>query len=121
MASLGRALPIAEECRRLASCTDGGLGQPASGIRRPEETLRSTMIDWLYSLPDWALLAFWASLMAGIMVVLPFLTHRIPWLRPSPENSDFVLRLQATLFTITSFVVAFTWSRPSSTSARSTR
>ena len=48
------------------------------------------MIDWLYTLPDWALLAFWAALLAGIMVVLPFLTHRIPWLRPNPENSDFV-------------------------------
>jgi hypothetical protein len=66
------------------------------------------MIDWLYILPDWALLAFWAALLAGLMVVLPFLTHRLPWLRPNPENSDFVLRLQATLFTITSFVVAFT-------------
>ena len=66
------------------------------------------MIDWLYTLPDWVLLAFWAALLAGLMVVLPFLTHRVPWLRPNPENSDFVLRLQATLFTITSFVVAFT-------------
>ena len=66
------------------------------------------MIDWLYSLPDWMLLAFWAAILAGIMVTLPFLTQRLPWLRPSPENSDFVLRLQATLFTITSFVVAFT-------------
>ena len=50
----------------------------------------------------------WSALLAGLMVVLPFLTHRVPWLRPNPENSDFVLRLQATLFTITSFVVAFT-------------
>jgi hypothetical protein len=66
------------------------------------------MIDWLYTLPDWTLLAFWAALLAGLMVVLPFLTQRLPWLRPNPENSDFVLRLQATLFTITSFVVAFT-------------
>jgi hypothetical protein len=66
------------------------------------------MIDWLYTLPDWTLLAFWAALLAGLIVALPFLTQRMPWLRPSPENSDFVLRLQATLFTITSFVVAFT-------------
>lgn len=66
------------------------------------------MIDWLYTLPDWMLLAFWAVILAGLMTVLPFVTHRLPWLRPSPENSDFVLRLQATLFTITSFVVAFT-------------
>jgi Protein of unknown function (DUF4239) len=66
------------------------------------------MIDRLYTLPDWTLLAFWAALLAGLMVALPFLTQRLPWLRPNPENSDFVLRLQATLFTITSFVIAFT-------------
>ena len=24
------------------------------------------MIDWLYTLPDWALLAFWAALLAGL-------------------------------------------------------
>ena len=66
------------------------------------------MIDWLYTLPDWMLLALWAAILAGLMTGLPFLTQRLPWLRPNPENSDFVLRLQATLFTITSFVVAFT-------------
>src|SRR5262245_55226640 len=69
---------------------------------------RAAMIDRLYTLPDWALIAFWAALLAGIMVGLPFLTQRVPCLRPSPDNSDFVLRLQATLFTMTSFVVAFT-------------
>src|SRR5437868_11835599 len=66
------------------------------------------MIDWLYTLPDWSLLALWAGALAGLIVLLPLLTHRIPWLRPSAENSDFVLRLQATIFTITALVVAFT-------------
>lgn len=66
------------------------------------------MIDWLYSLPDWFLLAGCAALMAGIIVILPRVTHRIPWLSPSAENTDFVLRLQTTLFTATSFVIAFT-------------
>ena len=63
------------------------------------------MIDWLYTLPDWLLLVLWAAALAGLIVLLPVLTHRIPWLRPNAENSDFVLRLQATLFTVTSFVV----------------
>jgi hypothetical protein len=66
------------------------------------------MIDWLYALPDWLLLVLWASTLAGLIMLLPLLTHRIRWLRPNAENSDFVLRLQATMFTITSFVVAFT-------------
>lgn len=66
------------------------------------------MIDWLYSLPDWLLLAGWAALLAGLIVVLPQVTHRVPWLRPTAENTEFVLRLQATLFTATSFVIAFT-------------
>jgi hypothetical protein len=66
------------------------------------------MFDWLYSLPDWLLLAIWSGSLALLIVVLPSLTHRVPWLRPSPENTDFVLRLQPTLFTVTSFVVAFT-------------
>lgn len=66
------------------------------------------MIDWLYSFPDWLLNAGWAVLMAAAITALPFLTQRLPWLRPTPENTDFVLRLQATLFTVTSIVVAFT-------------
>lgn len=66
------------------------------------------MIDSLYALPDWALLLTWASALAVLLVLMSALVHRVPWLRPNADNSDFVLRLQATLFTITGFVVAFT-------------
>ena len=66
------------------------------------------MIDWLYTFPDWLLNTGWALFMAATIVVLPSLTQRLPWLRPSADNTDFVLRLQATLFTVTSLVVAFT-------------
>lgn len=31
------------------------------------------MIDWLYILPECGVLAFWAGLLAGLMVALPFL------------------------------------------------
>ena len=66
------------------------------------------MADWLYSLPDWLLLVIWAGSFALLIIALPSLTHRLPWLRPGPDSTDFVLRLQPTLFTVTSFVVAFT-------------
>lgn len=66
------------------------------------------MIDWPYSLPDWLLLVACAVVLAGLIMVLPLATHRIPWLSPDAEKTDFVLRLQATLFTATSFVIAFT-------------
>jgi hypothetical protein len=66
------------------------------------------VIDWLYSLPDWLLLVAWATLLAGLIVVLPRASRRVAWLRPNAERTDFVLRLQATLFTATSFVIAFT-------------
>ena len=66
------------------------------------------MIDWLYSLPDWLLLVACAAVLAGVITVLPLVTHRLPWLSPDSEKTDFVLRLQATLFTATSFVIAFT-------------
>ena len=36
------------------------------------------MIDWLYILPDWALPAFWAGLLAGLMVVLDVASGRPP-------------------------------------------
>lgn len=66
------------------------------------------MIDWLYSLPEILLLVAGALLMAGAILLLPSLVHRLPYLRTSNENNDFVLRMQATLFTMTSLVLAFT-------------
>jgi hypothetical protein len=66
------------------------------------------MIDWLYSLPETLVLAMGALLMAGAILALPSLVHRLPYLRTSNENTDFVLRMQATLFTMTSLVLAFT-------------
>jgi hypothetical protein len=65
------------------------------------------MIDWLYSLPDVAILAIGAFTMAAAILILPSLTHRLPLLRPGNENTDFVLRMQATLFTMISLVLAF--------------
>ena len=66
------------------------------------------MIDWLYSLPETLILVAGALIMAGAILALPSLVHRLPWLQTSNENNDFVLRMQATLFTMTSLVLAFT-------------
>ena len=66
------------------------------------------MIDWLYSLPEALILVAGALVMVGAILALPSLVHRLPYLRTSNENNDFVLRMQATLFTMTSLVLAFT-------------
>lgn len=66
------------------------------------------MIDWLYSLPETLVLIMGAVIMACAILALPSLVHRLPYLRTSNENNDFVLRMQATLFTMTSLVLAFT-------------
>lgn len=66
------------------------------------------MIDWLYTLPDTLTLAISALSLAIAILILPSLVRRLPGLNPSVENSDFVLRLQSTLFTMTSLVLAFT-------------
>ncbi|MCC8429016.1 DUF4239 domain-containing protein [Reyranella aquatilis] len=66
------------------------------------------MIDWLYSLPETLILVACALIMAGAILAMPSLVHRLPGLQTSNENNDFVLRMQATLFTMTSLVLAFT-------------
>ncbi len=65
-------------------------------------------MDWLYSFPDIVILMVCAATLAAIIVFLPALVRRIPWMTPNDANTDFVLRMQATLFTMTSLVLAFT-------------
>lgn len=66
------------------------------------------MIDWLYTLPELLLLVLPVSILVLLIVFLPKVIHRIPGLAPSDANTDFVLRMQATLFTMTSLVLTFT-------------
>ena len=66
------------------------------------------MIDWLYSFPDAVILAASAAVLAVAIILLPSLARRLPYLVPSNDNTEFVLRMQATLFTMTSLVLAFT-------------
>ena len=66
------------------------------------------MIDRLYNLPESAMLMVTIAVIVSLMVGLPFAVRRIPWMTPSDFNTDFVVRTQATLFTMTSLVLTFT-------------
>ncbi|MBS0519430.1 MAG: DUF4239 domain-containing protein [Proteobacteria bacterium] len=66
------------------------------------------MIDWLYTLPELSVLGLTILILVALIVFLPRLIRHIPGLAPSDAHSDFVLRMQATLFTMTSLVLAFT-------------
>lgn len=70
-------------------------------------TLNRT-VDWLYSLPEIVLLVLPAGIVVLLMIFLPRVVQRLPGLAPSDANTDFVLRLQPTLFTMSSLVLAFT-------------
>jgi Protein of unknown function (DUF4239) len=66
------------------------------------------VIDWLYSLPEPLIVALGAGLLAAAITCLPRLTRRIPGLAHSDVNTDFVIRMQAPLFTMTALVLTFT-------------
>ncbi|MFI5030939.1 MAG: DUF4239 domain-containing protein [Reyranellales bacterium] len=66
------------------------------------------MIDWLYNLPEIAIVALVAALLATVIVWLPRLTGRIPGLAHADANTEFVIRMQAPLFTMTALVLTFT-------------
>lgn len=66
------------------------------------------MLDRLYALPEGLILALTVLTMVGLMAGLPLLVQRLPWMRPSDQHTDFVVRTQATLFTMTSLVLTFT-------------
>jgi hypothetical protein len=66
------------------------------------------MIDWLYNLSEATILLVTVGVIVGLMASLPFAVRRIPWMKPSDLTTDFVVRTQATLFTMTSLVLTFT-------------
>ena len=66
------------------------------------------MIDWLYTLPEALVMAWASAILICAMVILPRFVQRLPFLAPSDFNTDFVIRVQTTLFTMTSLVLAFT-------------
>ena len=66
------------------------------------------MTDWLYTIPEPLVMAWAAAIMIFAIVVLPRIVQRFSFMAPNDFNTDFVLRVQTTLFTMTSLVLAFT-------------
>jgi len=66
------------------------------------------MTDWLYGLPELLLIALAAGLLAVAVVGLPRLVQRIPVFAPTEPGFEFVIRMQAPLFTMTALVLTFT-------------
>jgi len=65
-------------------------------------------MNWLYALPDAAILILSIVVVASVMALLPLLVRRLPNFDPDEHTTDFALRLQGTLFTMTSLLLAFT-------------
>lgn len=66
------------------------------------------MIEWLYTLPEILLVLAAAGILAAVITSLPRLVRHVPVLAPSDVNTDFVIRVQATLFTMCGLILAFT-------------
>jgi hypothetical protein len=65
------------------------------------------MVDWLYSLPEPVLLALPVLTLVFLIGLLPKLLGVISKTIHDNANTDFVLRMQTTLFSITGLVLAF--------------
>lgn len=66
------------------------------------------MYDWLNSLPDPVIVIGFAILMGALVIIIPLLMRALPIVAPTPENTDFVMRIQGTLFVMSGFALAFT-------------
>jgi hypothetical protein len=66
------------------------------------------MAHWLYALPELVLLALIAGLLVAAMTYMPRLVQRVPFLAPTDAALEFVIRMQAPLFTMTALVLTFT-------------
>lgn len=66
------------------------------------------MVDWLYGLPEMLVLALVAAAFAAWAVIMPKLVQSLPFFKPDEDKSDFVLRIQVPMFSMTTLVLAFT-------------
>jgi hypothetical protein len=66
------------------------------------------MTDWLYRLPELLLVTLGAGLLAVAVLRLPRWVQRVPFLAPTEPGFEFVIRMQAPLFTMTALVLTFT-------------
>lgn len=66
------------------------------------------MMNWLYVLPDGLIVAVFTGFFGGAVVLLPYLLAIFRLFRPNADNTDFILRIQSSLFAMTAFALAFT-------------
>ncbi|MBS0538450.1 MAG: DUF4239 domain-containing protein [Proteobacteria bacterium] len=66
------------------------------------------MLDFLYQLPEGVILGLTIVVIVALISILPMIVQRFPSMRPNDKNTDFVIRTQATLFTMASLVLTFT-------------
>jgi len=62
----------------------------------------------LYALSDTTLVVGFSLFWAVLVTVLPLVTWAFPKLEPSTDKTEFVMRIQGTLFTMTGFALAMT-------------
>lgn len=65
-------------------------------------------MNWLYSLPDTAILALSIVTASLAVIFLPFFVRRLPNFKITPQTSEFALRTLAPLFGMTGLLLAFT-------------
>lgn len=65
------------------------------------------MFAWLSSLPDAVIVVGAIGVLGGLVVVIPLILRLLPITAPTPENTDFVMRIQGTLFAVSGFALAF--------------
>jgi hypothetical protein len=66
------------------------------------------MIDWLYTWPEPLLVTTCAAVLAILTIVMPRFVQKVPFLRPTDAGFEFVIRMQAPLFTMTALILTFT-------------
>jgi hypothetical protein len=66
------------------------------------------MMDWLYRLPEVLVIALTAGLLAAGVIFLPRYVQRVPFLKPTEPGFEFIIRMQAPLFTIAALLLTFT-------------
>lgn len=62
----------------------------------------------LYAIPDTVIILLCAVLFGGSILVISQIVQRVPWIKPERENTDFVIRIQGTLFALIGLLLAFT-------------
>jgi hypothetical protein len=75
---------------------------------RRDSHVGAAMTDWLYGLPEVLLIVLAAGLLATAVVFLPNYVQRVPFLKPTEPGFEFIIRMQAPLFTMAALVLTFT-------------